>query len=377
MPIAQLLIAVLFSVSCITQSSANFETDAEYFITVDNLTGIVLNEKNIDTKMFPASLSKIMTAYIVFDAITSKEIALEDTTVVSTKAWSMKGSRMFLKPNEAVSIQNLLYGLIIQSGNDAAVALSEALSGTEEAFVQRMNQTAKDLGMFNSNFCNASGWPDSNHFTTPRDMMKLSRAMLQNYPKLYSIHSEKSFSYNNITQQNRNTMLGKHGVDGIKTGYTDSSMHGIVLSAEQNNQRIIALINGAKTDKDRTEASQNIVKYSFANFANTTLFSTNSNIAEIKVRYGDKKVIYAQPKYDVESIVNKITRKNIASKIEIKYNKMISAPVQKGQVVGSMLIHQKMLDGDILEIPLVASESVAKSSFFHKILENISILILK
>jgi len=243
------LLLVLFLL--LLQKASALEILAREALVVDFARGQILLEKNSAQSMYPSSMTKIMTSYLAFEALEAKKFTLEDKFLVSNKAWKMGGSKMFLKVGDSVSISDLLQGIIIVSGNDACITLAEGFYGDEELFVNKMNAKAQELGMTQTHFVNSTGWPDIKHVTTSEDLAKLSIAIIRDFPNFYSYHHLDNFTYNNIPQRNRNLLLGKMGVDGIKTGHTELAGYGIVLSAKEDNRRIIAVINGLKSEKAR------------------------------------------------------------------------------------------------------------------------------
>ena len=234
-----------FIAASLPRPAVAVDTEAQQFILMDAGTGMVLAEKNSDEPMYPASMSKIMTLYVAYEHLADGRLSMEDTFVVSKKAWRMKGSRMFVEVNSKVTVGELLRGIAVQSGNDASLVIAEGLAGSEAAFADLMNETGAELGLDDSHFVNSTGWPDPDHITTARDMAELSRRIIADFPEYYPLFAEKSYTYNGIKQGNRNPLLYRfNGADGLKTGYTQASGHGLAASAKRGEQRLVLVVNG-------------------------------------------------------------------------------------------------------------------------------------
>ena len=265
------------------------ETPAKQVILVDYDTGNILFEKNADERMFPSSMSKIMTIYNVFQALKDGSLQLKDNFRVSRKAWKKGGSKMFLRAGSRVNVEDLIRGVIVQSGNDASIVLAEGLSGSEGAFSDSLNENAKKLGMDSSNFLNASGWPDPEHYTTARDLSKVTIATIQNFPKYYHFYSQKTFTYAGIKQNNRNPALYKDiGADGLKTGHTAAAGYGLAASAIRNGRRLVLILNGLKTSRQRSLESERILDWGYRVFSNYKIFKPRQIVTHAKVWMGDK-----------------------------------------------------------------------------------------
>ena len=264
--------------------------NAKAYFLIDHQSGHVLAERNADKKIEPASLTKLMTAYVVLFEIERGGISLEDEVKISEKAWRMGGSRMFVEVNTHVSVEKLLKGLIIQSGNDATVALAEHIASNEASFVELMNQHAERLGMNATHFNNSTGWPDKNHYTTARDLAKLSQAIINDFPKHYSTYKEKEYTYNNIRQYNRNRLLWLDDrVDGLKTGHTEAAGYCLISSAKQNNMRLISIVTGTTKDDARIAASRKLLNYGFRFFETTLIHKANTEITNMRVWKGEEQ----------------------------------------------------------------------------------------
>ena len=296
------------------------DTKADQAIVIDYNTGEVLFEKNADKKMPPASMTKIMTVYVAFDRLKQTNLSINAQCTISPKAYKMGGSRTFLEIDEKVSIDVLLKGIIVQSGNDASVALAECLAGTEEDFAKLMNVYAKNMGMLNTNFINSSGWPDENHFSTVRDLGILSNAIIRDFPEMYEYFAMKEFLYNEINQPNRNRLLTHVvGSDGLKTGYTKKSGWGISGSAKRDKRRITVVINGTNSSRSRLNESSYLIDWAFNQTSEVTLFKKGEVIKNVDVWLGNKPTINLVIKEDVISILSFDQIKLIEA--SINYNK--------------------------------------------------------
>jgi len=348
------------------------ETPAKQVILVDYDTGNILFEKNADERMFPSSMSKIMTIYNVFQALKDGSLQLKDNFRVSRKAWKKGGSKMFLRAGSRVNVEDLIRGVIVQSGNDASIVLAEGLSGSEGAFSDSLNENAKKLGMDSSNFLNASGWPDPEHYTTARDLSKVTIATIQNFPKYYHFYSQKTFTYAGIKQNNRNPALYKDiGADGLKTGHTAAAGYGLAASAIRNGRRLVLILNGLKTSRQRSLESERILDWGYRVFSNYKIFKPRQIVTHAKVWMGDKsRVGLVLDKGLVMSL-----RKNIIDKINIKavFNEPVPAPISKGDQLGKLLV--SVPGKNQLEIPMYASQGVTKLGWFYRIGAAISYIL--
>ncbi|OQW95003.1 MAG: serine-type D-Ala-D-Ala carboxypeptidase, partial [Beggiatoa sp. IS2] len=324
-------------------------------ILQDFNSGQVLLAKNADERVEPASLTKLMTAYLIFQVLNSKRIALTDTVKISEKAWRMSGSRTYLDLNTTVPVEILLKGMIIQSGNDASVALAEYVGGSEEKFVELMNQQAKKLGLANTHYMNSTGLPDPQHYSTTRDLARIAQAIIQDFPDYYRWYSEKEFTYNKITQQNRNTLLWQdNSVDGMKTGYTESAGYCLVAAAKRGNARLISVIMGADSQRIRAQESQNMLDYGFRAFESYLLYPENQVLNTERIWQGHTSKLplgLAAPLYVT------VPRGQYAQlKVTVHVNQHILAPVEVGEIQGSLRVS---LGRQILtERPLIALQSV-------------------
>jgi D-alanyl-D-alanine carboxypeptidase (penicillin-binding protein 5/6) len=346
----------------------SYETAAKQAILVDGKNGQILFEKNANNLMHPSSMTKIMTTYIAFQNLKSGRISLTDKYITSEKAWKMEGSRMFLNYGDVVSLDQVLKGIVVQSGNDACVVLAEGLNGDESSFVKNMNETAKKLGMTKTHFSNSSGLPDPANLSTAKDLSKLGIAMIETFPEYYHYHQIKNFEYGNIKQSNRNVLLGKIGIDGIKTGHTEAGGFGIVLSAIINNRRLIAVINGLPSDKIRAQEGEKIINYGFNVFQEIDLFKAKQVIGTTTVQYGRQPKI----KFGLESDFQ-ILAGNIQNNIEcnIKYKDFMKAPIMVGDDVGIITCNIPNIYSDGISMKLVATENVNSANFTQKLWQNL------
>ena len=373
MQIKQLnLFVTVFSFVFLVFRAAAFETSGKQIILYDMSTDTVLLEKNADMPMAPSSMSKIMTIYKVFEKLKDGDLSLNDKFKVSEKAWRKGGSKMFVKLNSRVKVEDLIRGVIVQSGNDATIVIAEGLSGTEGFFADELNKTAKNLGMLNSNFTNASGWPDPNHLTTARDLTRLAISTIQDFPEFYHYYEEKTFSFNNIRQNNRNPALYKDlGADGLKTGYTKAGGYGVTVSAVKGDRRLVRVINGLKSQRLRTNETERVLDWGFRNFRNYKLFDAGETVADGAVWMGDEDKI---PLITEKKIVMTLTRKQRRNmKVKLLLSTPIPAPVRKGVRLGSLKIY---IPGRKPVIhPIVSAASVAKLSVLSRLKVTVKYLL--
>ena len=347
------------------------DTKADQAIVFDWNTNEVLFEKNANQKTSPASMTKIMTTYAVFDRLKNTDITIEDTCIVSAKAYKTIGSRTFLEIDDKVTIEDLIRGIIIQSGNDASVVIAECLSGTEEDFAKLMNIYAKKLGMLNTNFINSHGLPHDNHYSTVFDIALLSNALIRDFPNLYLYFKEKNFTYNKVAQPNRNKLLNNViGADGLKTGYTKASGWGISGSAKRNDRRITVVINGTNSKRSRLNESSNLLNWAFTQTYQQKLVSKNQIIQNVDVWLGNKPTVNLIAQKDVISTLSFDQIKSIKSIIQ--YEKPVSSPFKAGDKLGSLTIN---ISGKTpIIVPLVADKDIKNVNPFMKILAAIKYL---
>jgi len=347
---------------------------AKAYLLMDYHSGRILTAHDIDSRVEPASLTKLMTAYVILNELKNGTIKLDDQVLVSEKAWRMKGSRMFLKLHSRVSVNDLLKGMVVQSGNDASVALAEHTAGSEETFVQLMNQYAKRLGMRNSHFMNCTGLPEKGHYSTARDLATLSQAIIRDFPEHYSWYKIKKFTHNHITQPNRNRLLWLDDrVDGIKTGHTESAGYCLIASAKQDDMRLISVVLGTNSDKARARASRKLLNYGFRFYETFKLHEAMKPLTEIRIWKGAKKTLPLGLANDLYITAPRGQRSRIKAEMTLQAN--ITAPVQKGQTFGHIEVK---LDNTVLsKQPLVALENIDTGNLWQRLSDNIILLFKK
>jgi serine-type D-Ala-D-Ala carboxypeptidase (penicillin-binding protein 5/6) len=351
------------------------ETRAQTAILLDGNTGTVLYEKNADTRMYPASMTKVLTAYVVFDQLKKGRITLDDTFTVSEHAWRQGGSRTFLDLGSKVAVRDLVQGMIIQSGNDASVTLAEGLAGTEEAFADAMTAKGRELGMTNTMFYNVTGWPHPEHMTTVRDMATLATRMIKDFPEYYEFYSKHEFTYNGIRQGIRNPLIQQNfpGADGLKTGYTNAAGYCLTGSAVRNGLRLVMVVGGLKSPKERADESRKILEWGFREYRSYTLFKPEDTTATAKVWLGVRDSV---PLATKEPVVLTMPAAD-AGKVKIKviYNEPLTAPVLKGTEVGRVEVLNVGTDNKTITLPLYAKEDVNSLGFAEGMRRKIDFLV--
>ncbi len=338
------------------------------YVLMDHQSGNVLAEMKSDERMEPASITKLMTAYIVYKALKSGKINLTDQVTISEKAWRTPGSKMFVKVGTQVPVEDLLMGMVVQSGNDATVALAEHVAGSEETFAKLMNQEAERLGMKNSHFTNTPGLPDPNHYMSARDIAILTRALIQDFPDQYARYSVRSFKYNNIEQQNRNRLLlTDSSVDGVKTGHTETAGYCLVSSAKRNDTRLIGVVLGAQKEKERFQASQALLNYGFSFFESRKLYDANTPIVTTRIWKGQENELPLGVTYPLYVTVPKGQAPQVSTTTTVQPK--IIAPAQKDQPFGDIVI--KLGDQEVSKTPLVALREVPESGWFGRMIDSI------
>ena len=349
---------------------------AKYAYITDFNSGRVLMNKAGDEAMKPASMAKIMTTYLAFERIADGTLSLDDTFVVSEKAWKKGGSRMFLDPGSTVSVRDLLKGIIVQSGNDAAIVMAEGLSGSEDAFADEMNDKARELGMYNTVFRNATGWPDPDLTTTAHDLNLLATALVKNfpadkYPDLYPMFKIKNYTYNDIKQGNRNPLIYKdESADGMKTGHTEESGYGLVGSALRGNQRIIMVLNGMSSKNERAQESRRLMDFMFREFKQYEFFDKGQEVDTANVWLGNQPTIKLLADDNVYKTMSRKERRDL--KVTLNWEDPIPAPITKGQQIGTITLSYQDKREDY---PLISAENVAALGFFDRITEAVKYLI--
>ena len=370
------LIIVLIALSSFSSAQnmrpAAPEIAAKAWILIDANTGTVLLENNADKQLPPASLAKMMTTYLVSNEINEGRLTEDAEVLISDNAWVLggaktDGSTMFLSPRTRVSVLDLMHGVIIQSGNDAAIALAEHVAGGEHAFADLMNQQAELLGMNNTQYMNATGLPAEGMFTSARDLSKIARAIIRDHPTYYAIYSKKYFEHNNINQPNRNRLLWRDkSVDGLKTGRTEEAGYCLVSSAKRRDMRLIAVVLGATNDKSRARESQRLLSYGFRYFDTQTIYSAGETLkANAKLWYGEDEFLNLTVADDVTLTFPRGSEKKF--KAEIALNEVITAPIAAGQVLGNLQI--SLNENLLVDIPLVAEKDIAESGLFAKLFD--------
>lgn len=366
---AFLFVAVILSLALGSPVRA-LETPASHVYLIDTATGAVLLDKNGDVPMAPASMSKLMTLFMVFERLQDGRLSLDDKFYVSENAWrkggaKTGGSTMFLEPSMRVRVEDLIRGVIVQSGNDACIVIAETLGGSEEAFAVEMTDRARELGMMDSVFKNSTGWPDPEHRLSSRDLAKLAQLTAERFPEYYHYYSEKSFVFNGIKQSNRNPLIYKDmGADGLKTGHTQESGYGLVASAERQGRRLVLVANGLASKKMRSTESERLLEWGFREFGNYELFKAGDVVTDADVWLGKKPSVALLIEEDLTLTLPKKARRNM--KVKVSFEGPVPAPVAKGQRLGTLTISAPNVD--TLEIPLVAGDSVAQLGLMGRLI---------
>jgi D-alanyl-D-alanine carboxypeptidase (penicillin-binding protein 5/6) len=376
----KLFIILLVNFFTITFAKANIEIKARTAILQDFLSGEILYEKEPDRSIYPASMTKIMTAIIAFDLIKSGDLSLEDKFIISEKAWRLSTagySSMFIMVGDEVSVENLLLGIIIASGNDACIALAEGIAGTEEEFAILMTSKAKELGMENTNFANSSGINDPDNYSTVRDILLMSNYLIRKHPEYYKWFAEKEFTWNRtggdpITQGNRNPLLYKNiGADGIKTGYLAVEKYSLASSIERKGRRLIAVGSGFDTKSARSRESSKLLTYGLTNFDLVEIIKSNEPIDQIDVWLGKKNTVNVHVDTDIYKTIKKAKKRLL--KVALNYNGPVEAPIKKDQIVGKLrVVYDQELVG---EYNLLASENIDKVNIFTRLIKSLNYLI--
>ena len=370
--------ALLFAVSVLGISSAHaqavapLDVAARQVYLVDAATGTTLYAKDADAKMPTSSMSKMMTMYVVFDALKNGKLKMDSMLPVSEHAWKQEGSRMFLNVGQTAKVEDLIRGVVIQSGNDAAVTLAEALgSGSESAFADIMNTKAKELGLSNSHFMNATGLPDPQHYSTAHDLAMLAMALQHDFPEYYHFFSEQNFTYNGISQGNRNPLLYRNmNVDGLKTGHTDVGGYGLTASAVRDGRRVFMVLNGMDDMQARADESAKVLDYGYREFGLYPIAKAGDVMAAPSVWLGESKSVQIVSAQDVTLTLPRSARSGL--KAVVSFDQPLEAPVKKGQQVGVLTITAPGIEAKT--VPLIASEGVAEVGFFSRLLSKMSVM---
>ena len=365
-----IIIAIVFTIN---SAFALIDTDAETAIIIDADTGYVLYEKNSNKKTFPASMTKIMTSMIVFEKLSNGSLTLDDTFLVSEKAWrEREGSSMFVEVDKEIRVEDLLRGIIVQSGNDACIVVAENISGSEETFSILMNEMANDIGLDNTNFSNSTGMHSVKNYSTVSDIAKMSQYLINNYPEYYHLFSETEFEWSGIKQSNRNPMLYKDmGADGLKTGHLSVSGFGLAASAKNNERRLIVVGNGFSSSQKRSQGIARLLNWGFREYTNITLFSEMSEVGNLPLSMASEDMVSLTTNTDIIITVSKA--KKDAIEIEIVPIENLSVPFKKGDVVAFLKVNIPKTDSQFIE--LVATKDIDEagyiSSFFSYIYSSI------
>lgn len=352
-----------------TLDGSQMESPASHIYLMDYDTGTVLADKAGDQKMYPSSMTKIMTLYLIFERLKRGEITPDSQFTVSEKAWRIQGSKMFVPIGEQVKLEDLIRGIAIQSGNDACVVVAEGIAGSEPAFAKLMNDKAKALGMMNTNYVDSNGWPSPQQITTPHDLATLATAIVRDFPEYHHYHSEREFTYHGIRQFNRNLLLGNPSlhVDGLKTGHTDAAGYGITLTATDpaSHRREILVVNGLDSEAARAQEGERLLKWGFANFANQQAFAAGQEVTKAKVWGGTlREMPLTVAKTALVTLPKTADAKTIKASVE--YASPLIAPIPKGQQVGKLTLTAP--DGSTHEFPLVAATATEKVGFLARAL---------
>lgn len=345
------------------------ETKAKQAIVIEDETGAVLFDKNGYEKMYPSSMTKMMTAYITFKQLKEGKITQDTKFTVSEKAWRQQGSKTFVELNNQIPVMDLLRGIIIQSGNDACITLAEGIAGSEEGFTGLMNEEAKELGMDATHFANSDGWPDENHYTSAHDLAILAKATVKNFPDFYPIYAEREFTYHGITQHNRNLLLGGSlGVDGLKTGHTEIAGYGITVSAKNNDgRRVYVVVNGLGSEKERAEEAASLVGYAFGAYENRVVKKPGEVVASVPVWLGAADEVPITVESDALVTLPKVGKDQIT--FTYQGDVPLAAPVKKGTPAGTLLIKAPGVSDQ--KVALVTAQDVPKAGFMKRLMWNL------
>ena len=356
--------------------AADIDTSAEFAYVTDFASGKVLMAKDPDSPMKPASMAKIMTVYVAFQRIADGSLSLDDTFLISEKAWRKGGSKTFVEVGKQVAVRDLLLGVVVQSGNDAAIAIAEGISGTEDGFAEEMNYVARQLGMKNTVFRNATGWPDPEQITTARDLNILATALVrdfppQEFPELYPMFAEKNFTYNGIKQGNRNPLVyGTQGADGLKTGHTEESGYGLVGSAARDGQRVVMVLNGMTSMKQRSSESRRLMDLMFREFRQYRFFDAGQTVDRAAIWLGDEKRVDLVLQEPLHLVLSRTDRRRM--KMSVQWNDPVPAPVKAGQKIGTLTLD---FPDRTMSYDLTAASDVSELGMFDRIGEALKFLI--
>ena len=371
-PLLRATLVLLASLVALPAGAATIDTIAKQAILIDATTDTVLMEKAADERMPTSSMSKMMTAYLVYDALRDGRITLDTRFPVSKKAWQTGGSKMFVQVGDSIRVEDLLRGLLIQSGNDAAVVLAEGLAGSESAFADRMNAMAKTLGMTNSHFVTSNGLPDAEHYSTARDLAILAERMINDFPQYYRFESEREFTWNKIKQGNRNPLLYRDmGVDGIKTGHTDAGGYGLTASGVRDGRRLILVVNGLPSMQARADEGARLLEWGWNQFRLYPLFKAGATVDEASVWLGAEDKVPVTVAQDLAMTMQPADFDKMT--VTARFQQPIEAPIAKGQTLGELDIAPP--DGPVRKVPLIAAQDVPKASIFRAVGMKLGLLL--
>lgn len=361
------IILSFLAIGLFINSAQGLEIAAKQAILMDVGSGEILFKKNQDEHMAPSSMSKLMTSYIAFEKLKAGEITPDTEILVSKKAWETGGSKTFVDVDTKVRFEDLLRGMIVQSGNDATIAIAEGVAGSEEAFADLMNAHAKQMGLTNSHFMNSTGLPDDEHYMSANDLAVLGEKLVKDFPEYLHYFNETEFTFNNITQPNRNTLLGEMGIDGLKTGFTDKGGYGLVATSEKDGMRLMAVVNGLKREQERLDEAKKLLAYGFANFKKTTVLKKGDEIAHIPLWYGRNSEIVVTASNDINLVGSVVIKGELQKSVE--YTSPLIAPITKGQKIAELIVSSDK--GEVLlRKDIVAEQDYERGSIFRRGLQN-------
>ena len=372
MPKHTLRLTIFLLIFLLSRPLFAIDSIAETALVMDISTGEILLEKNSDKRTFPSSMTKIMTVLVAFEKIKNGTLSMDQEFLVSKKAWKMGGSKMFIEVDKRVRVSDLLLGIVVQSGNDASIALAEGISGNEETFAIEMNNLGKKIGLIGSNFVNSSGWPDDNHYTTAMDLALIAKYTIENHPELYQMYKLTDFTYSNIKQDNRNPLLLTFdGADGFKTGYTKAAGYGIVGSAEKSGRRLIIVLNGLDSSRSRAQESLRLMDWGFNNFELVNFYEKNELVFEANTWLGKKDKVDLIASNEVKVSIPKAQLSS--ANVDVLIEEPIQTPIKKGEIIANLQI--SYADKKII-FPLAAGGDIEQKGFFSRITSALYYIVL-
>ena len=344
---------------------------AKSFLLLDHNSGRVIAEKDSNARIEPASLTKLMTAYVVFNEMRKGSISNDELVIISKKAWKMQGSKMFIEVGKKIALEKLIKGMIIQSGNDATIALAEHIAASEDGFVTLMNRHAQDLNMTGTHFTNSTGWPHEDHYTTAADMAKLTRKLITKFPEHYELYKIKEYTFGGIRQFNRNRLLWRDdSVDGVKTGHTEAAGYCLIASAQKNDMRLISVVMGTRSEQSRETDSRKLLNYGFRFYETFPLHASNEALTTMRIWKGAEEQIALGLSEPLYITIPRGSRNKV--KANIKVDAMITAPAKKGQVFGS--VNVTINDEQLVNKPLIALKAVEEGGLWRKLVDNVILM---